>query len=118
MSDELWNRYVMPQENGNHCDVYFSGVCGPDGFGIGCRSDIPFETALRRWDARTMDKAQHEYELPESNGIYWQLDWKNAGVGNGSHGPGTLEKYCIRPEKIRWTWSFFRFDKDFSLQFK
>ena len=116
--DELWNRYVMPQENGNHCDVYFAGVCEPDGSGIGCRSDIPFETALRRWDARTLARAQHEYELPESDVVYWQLDWKNAGVGNGSHGPGTLEKYCIRPERTRWTWSFFRFDKDFSLQFK
>lgn len=116
--DELWNSYVMPQENGNRCDVYFAGVCGPDGTGIGCRSDIPFETSLRRWDARTIDKAQHEYELPESDAIYWQIDWKNAGVGNGSHGPGTLEKYCIRPEKTRWTWSFFRFDKNFSLQFK
>ena len=117
-ADELWNRYVMPQENGNHCDVYCAGVCTSDGSGIGCWSDIPFETALRRWDARTMEKAQHEYELPESDVIYWQLDWKNAGVGNGSHGPGTLEKNCIRPEKISWTWSFFRFDKDFSLQFK
>ena len=115
--DELWNSYVMPQENGNRCDVFFAGVCGPDGSGIGCRSDIPFETALRRWDARTIDRAQHEYELPPSDGIYWQLDWRNAGVGNGSHGPGTLEKYRVRAEKVSWEWSFFRFGREFSENF-
>ncbi|MBR4664787.1 MAG: hypothetical protein IKO93_13015, partial [Lentisphaeria bacterium] len=68
--------------------------------------------------ARTIDKAQHEYELPPSDALYWSLDWKNAGVGNGSHGPGTLEKYCIRPEQVSWKWRFFCFDRNFSEQFQ
>lgn len=115
--DSLWNSYVMPQENGNRCDVYFAGLCGPDGSGFGGFSEIPFETSLRRWDAQTIARAQHEYELPRGSGLFWALDWKNAGVGNGSHGPGTLEKYRINPEKVSWTWRFFRFDKDFSTRF-
>ena len=31
------------------------------------RPAIPFETALRRWDADVIDAAQHEFELPESS---------------------------------------------------
>ena len=116
-ADELWNTYLMPQENGNHCDVYFAGVCNKDGIGIGCRSEIPFETALHRWDAKTLDMAKHEYELPSSNNVFWQLDWQNAGIGNGSHGPGTLEKYCVKVKKTTWKWSFFGFDKKFLQQF-
>ena len=115
--DGLWNRYVMPQENGNHCDVYTAGVCDRDGNGFGCFSKIPFETSLRRWDAMTMAKAQHEYDLPESKVLYWSLDWKNAGVGNGSHGPGTLSIYRVSPERTVWTWRFFYFTNEFSKQF-
>ena len=115
--DSLWNSYVMPQENGNRCGVFCSCICREDGTGLGCFSEIPFETSLRRWDPRTMEKAQHEYELPPGSGLFWSLDWKNAGVGNGSHGPGTLEEYRIKPEKVSWTWRFFRFDKDFSVRF-
>lgn len=115
--DDLWNSYVMPQENGNHCDVYCSCICNENGTGIGCFSETPFETSLKRWDAKTIDKAQHEYELPLSNSLYWSLDWKNAGVGNGSHGPGTLDKYRVYPEKISWKWKFFYFTKCFSEQY-
>lgn len=117
-ADSLWNTYVMPQENGNRCGVCCSCICRENGSGFGCFSNIPFETSLRRWDARTIDKAQHEYELPPSDELYWSLDWKNAGVGNGSHGPGTLEKYCIRPERVSWEWRFFCFDRNFSEQFQ
>ena len=116
--DELWNRYVMPQENGNHCDVYVAGVCDCNGNGFGCYSQIPFETSLRRWDAKTMAKAQHEYDLPESKTLYWSLDWKNAGLGNASHGPATLPTYRITPEHTVWTWHFFYFTDEFSNQFK
>jgi hypothetical protein len=115
--DALWNSYVMPQENGNHCDVYCSCICDKNGTGIGCYSEIPFETSLKRWDAVTIDKAQHEYELPPHKSIYWSLDWENSGVGNGSHGPGTLDKYCVHSEKISWKWKFFAFTKCFSRQY-
>ena len=113
-AEELYNLYLMPQENGNHCGVYASCVCDQNGCGIGCRSAVPFETALRRHDARTMDAALHEYDLPDSDFIYWHLDYLNAGVGNGSHGPGTLEKYRIVPAQYHWEWDFFVFDKAFS----
>ena len=104
--DDLYNTYLMPQENGNFCDVYMAKVSNLDGATLGCYSKIPFETSLKRYDAITLDKALHEYDLPQSNNVYWSIDWKNAGVGNGSHGPGTLEKYCISPEKTSWTWRF------------
>ena len=64
-----------------------------------------------------MAKAQHEYDLPESKVLYWSLDWKNAGVGNGSHGPGTLPIYRVSPERTVWTWRFFYFTNEFSKQF-
>lgn len=116
--DELYNPYVMPQENGNHCGVYTSCVCDDTDCGIGCRSTVPFETALRRHDARMMDAARHEFDLPESEFVFWHLDYLNAGVGNGSHGPGTLEKYRVIPQKTRWEWFFFPVDADFAREFK
>ena len=104
--NELYNTYLMPQENGNHCDVYTAKVSNCNNLTLGCYSSIPFETSLKRYDAITLDKALHEYELPESDYVYWSIDWKNAGVGNGSHGPGTLERYCVLPEETSWTWRF------------
>lgn len=79
--------------------------------------DVIFETSLKRWDSLTIDKAQHEYELPSSDCLYWSLDWKNSGVGNGSHGPGTLDKYRVNTEKVSWKWQFFSFTKCFSEQY-
>jgi len=32
----------------------------------GCRTDILFKTALRRRNDSVIDRARHEYELPES----------------------------------------------------
>lgn len=98
--EKLWYDYVMPQENGNLCDVCRAALKNESGTGLSFKSREPLETSVHYWTAEEMDRAAHKFELPEISRAVWNIDCANAGVGNGSHGPGTLEKYRIKPEKM------------------
>ena len=97
--ENLWYEYVSPQENGNLCDVSRAALRNKAGTGIRLHSSVPLETSVHFWTAEEIEQAEHSFDLPEISKVVWNIDHANAGVGNGSHGPGTLEKYRIPPEK-------------------
>ena len=97
--ENLWYEYVSPQENGNLCDVSRAALRNKAGTGIRLHSSVPLETSVHFWTAEEIEQAEHCFDLPEISKVVWNIDHANAGVGNGSHGPGTLEKYRIPPEK-------------------
>ena len=101
--ENLWYDYVTPQENGNLCDVTRAELKNESGTGIGLRTTVPLETSVHFWTAEEIEQAAHRFELPERRKTVWNIDYANAGVGNGSHGPGTLEKYRIAPGKITFS---------------
>lgn len=105
MSEE----YVFPQENGNRCDVTFCELGNADGSKkIRCESDAFFEFSVHNHTVSEYTAANHPYELPESDKTVWHIDFINAGIGNGSHGPLTLEKYRVEPIKRKRTFRFER----------
>jgi beta-galactosidase/beta-glucuronidase len=104
--EELWNSYVMPQENGNRCDVQIAALTANDGRTLAVYSTEPFETSVHYHTAGELDRALHEYELPSAESVYWNIDHLNAGVGNGSHGPRTLPEYQIEAKPYAFTLEF------------
>jgi hypothetical protein len=38
--------------------------------------------------------------------IHWSIDLLNAEIGNGRHGPPTLEKYRVAPRPYSWLTKF------------
>ena len=101
--ENLWYDYVSPQENGNLCDVTRAELKNASGKGIRLRSSMPLETSVHFWTAEEIEQAEHSFDLTEISKTVWNIDHANAGVGNGSHGPGTLEKYRISPGKFTFT---------------
>lgn len=104
--EELHEEYVMPQENGNRCDVYSASLCNEKGDGIVFYSESPLETSIQRHPAEEIDHAMHTFELKPTGCIYWNIDYLNAGLGTGSHGPDTLEQYRVHPKPATWTLIF------------
>ena len=109
--ENLWYDYVSPQENGNLCDVTSAELRNEEGTGIALRSTLPLETSVHFWTAEEIERARHRFDLPEIRRTVWNIDYANAGVGNGSHGPGTLEKYRIKPGKIQFSFRLERLKK-------
>jgi beta-galactosidase/beta-glucuronidase len=99
--DELFVPYPVPQENGNLTDVYSAKLSDKRGFGLKIESDSPFETSAHYYTVSDLVKAEHLHELQRRPYIVWNIDLGQAGVGNGSHGPGTLPPYQLTAKKMR-----------------
>ena len=87
--------YVRPQDNGNREDVRWAAFWGATGEGLlFVAADLMSMTALH-FTPDDLEKADHIHELKPRKEITLQLDYKQLGLGNGSCGPGVLEKYYI-----------------------
>jgi beta-galactosidase len=101
--DDLFTDYEYPQESANRTDIRWVALSGLEtaktvntlkaSFGnqVGCS----FMASHYKTDA--IEKAKHPYELhkearPE---VVLRLDWQHHGLGTGSCGPKTMEKYSL-----------------------
>ncbi len=98
--DDQYEPYVVPQDNGNKTDVLWAAVTNAAGQGFKVVPDRPMDTSIHYYTAEEFTAAQHTHELGEKTKIVWNLDYAMAGIGNGSHGPGTLPQYQVKPQKI------------------
>ncbi len=80
--------YPRTQSTGNKEGVRWIGLT--DKF---CRGmiitalDKPFSATVLNYSREDLEKAKHPYELPAADNVYLSIDYKHAGVGNGSCGP-------------------------------
>jgi beta-galactosidase/evolved beta-galactosidase subunit alpha len=94
--DELHTPYVAPQENGNRTDVRW--VRFTDGRAVGLEAtaaDGPFDFAARRYTAADLTATDHDADLPRRNAVHVTLDHAHCGLGTGSCGPPTLDRYRV-----------------------
>ena len=99
--DEQHVPYPVPQENGNKTDVRWAELTDAGGSGLRVEAWPCMETSVSQFSVADLDAAEHSYELKDSGSVFWHLDWAQAGVGNGSHGPNTLEQYQLKPGEFR-----------------
>ena len=59
--------------------------------------DVAF--SLGPWTERELRESRHEWNLPASNRTVAHFDAVQRGLGNGSCGPGPMEKYEIQKGK-------------------
>ena len=46
---------------------------------------------------KNLDQATHTYELKPTQNVFWNLDFKQCGLGNGSCGSNTRPEYRVMP---------------------
>ena len=105
--------YPVPQENGNKTDVRWAELSDGEGAWLRVEAWPCMETSVSRFSVADLDAAEHSYELTERDSVFWHLDWGQAGVGNGSHGPRTLERYQLKPGEFRQR---LRFSSEFGVR--
>lgn len=92
--DNFEKNYVVPQENGNRTNVRYIRLFSDD-MTIKISSEKPFETGISHYTAADLFNAFHPSELEERPFAYLTLDLAQRGLGTGSCGPQTLEKYQL-----------------------
>jgi len=107
--DEQYVPYVVPQENGNKTGVRWAALTDGDGAGLlaaampGGGAGAPWlEVSAHHFTAADLAQARHTYELKRREEITLNLDWRQSGLGGASCGPGTLPRYLIQPQEIRF----------------
>lgn len=69
--------YLVPQENGNHCDIRYVEVGGLRFEAI----DKPFEFSAHDYTQEALDEATHAHELKHGENYELFIDGKQRGVG-------------------------------------
>ncbi len=94
--------YVRPQENGNKEDVRWLTLTDARGVGLRVTAEKnPVSVSALHFTAADLMAAKHNHELKPRPEVVLSLDVKNSGLGNGSCGPGVLERYAVPPQSYR-----------------
>lgn len=100
--DELHTPYVRPQENGNRTDVRWVTFADAQGLGVHLSGDSSFDVSAHRYAIEELDDAEHVHDLPRRGEIAVSLNHTHCGLGSGSCGPPTLERYRVLPEAFEF----------------
>jgi len=95
---DLHTPYVRPQANGNRTDTRWARFA--DGrVGLEVTADEPFDFSAHRYTTADLEATAHDAELPRRDAVYLSVDHAHCGLGTGSCGPPTLERYRLPPEE-------------------
>ncbi len=102
--DKFYVPYVRPQETGNREEVRWVALTNEYGNGLLMVAEKPLSFSALNFTAKDLNRADHIHELKPRDEIIFCIDCKQLGLGNGSCGPGVLEKYLIYPEEVEFVY--------------
>ncbi len=88
-AEQNFHHYIKPQETGSH---FASTRLIVDGFAE-VTAEKPFSFSVLPYSTEQLKAAKHDFELPESDGVYINLDVAMSGIGTNSCGPELSEAY-------------------------
>lgn len=100
--EDFQHDYLVPQENGNHCDARWLRVGGDAGVRFGA-ADKPFEFSCHNYSMEALERATHLHELVKNDdeGVYVFIDGAQRGVGGDVPALACVKKqYKIKPYKV------------------
>jgi beta-galactosidase/evolved beta-galactosidase subunit alpha len=100
--DDLHTPYAYPQENGNRFGTRWLHLRDDRGTGLWVMGGEPFGFGAHPYTVADLDAAKHIHELPRRDELTLTLDHRQCGLGSGSCGPLTFERYRV----ARQPWSF------------
>ena len=69
------------------------------GIGLKISAQQPLEVSAHHYSTKNLNEATHTYELQRTEKVYWNIDYKQCGLGNGSCGVNTRKEHCISPKE-------------------
>ena len=99
--EALFTNYIVPQENGNRTDVRWAEIAG-NHVALRVESNRPIETSVSHFSIGELTNAKHSSELQKGSLVYWNIDYRQGGLGGQSCGPPPMEKYLFYPEEVNF----------------
>lgn len=93
--------YILPQEHGLKCDTRWMELRTVAGAGTRISARTPFAFSASRYHPDDLTAATHTVDLVPRRETILCLDAAHRGVGTGSCGPDTLEKYRLSKSRYR-----------------
>lgn len=87
--------YILPQENGNRCDIQWLALSDGKTRGLLIMSPDGVEMSCSPHRIEDLTQAFHSNELPPRNEVNITIDFMQRGLGGNSCGPDTLEQYRL-----------------------
>lgn len=104
--DEMFENYLMPQENGSRFGTEWAIISNEQGMGlkfIGC-PEFSFNASY--YTPEDLTVAQHPHELQKRKETIVNIDYKMSGVGSNSCGPELLKKYRFDKKVFKFNLKF------------
>lgn len=101
---EQYVPYILPQEHGNKEDLRWLALSDGEG-GIMFRAEKKLLSgSASHFSNEQLFDAFHTYELIPDKDIHLYIDMIQRGLGSGSCGPDTLNKYKIFPGEYSFSY--------------
>jgi len=102
--EQLVTEYVRPQENANRCDVRWVTLTSADGTGLMVAGMPMIDFSAWPYTMQTLEQAGHIHELPRSENITLNIDYRQMGVGgDDSWGARTHPEYMLPPKPYSYS---------------
>lgn len=95
MVDDMFENYLVPQENGSRCGTEWVMVSNSLGMGLRFSSASEFSFNASHYKPEDLTAAGHPHELIKRKETIVNIDYKMSGVGSNSCGPELLKKYRL-----------------------
>lgn len=100
--DNMFENYLVPQENGSRCGSEWVIVSSEQGMGIKFTSHSEFSFNAAHYTPEDLTEAGHPYELKKRKETIVNIDYKMSGVGSNSCGPELLQKYRLDEKEFEF----------------
>ena len=101
--DELAEPYMKPQTTGDRGglrELTLHHASGRYSLFLQTEGEVSF--SLNRYTDADLMNTNHSWQLQPRPFLYMHLDGALRGVGNASCGPGTMTKYCIPQNEVKY----------------
>jgi len=98
--NRMYVPYVRPQETGNREDVRWVALTDESGDGLLVKARPTMCFSALHYTAGDLDLADHTCELSARDETILNIDYAQCGIGNGSCGPGALDRYMLRSKPV------------------
>jgi beta-galactosidase len=78
---QYFETYSEPTESGNKVDVRWMALTNDKGIGLLAVGMPALSANALHYRAEDIEGPRHLYEVPRKDAIYWNIDWKQMGLG-------------------------------------
>jgi len=104
--DNMFENYLMPQENGSRFGTEWAIVSNEQGMGLKFTGCPEFSFNAAHYSPEDITAARHPHELKKRKETIINVDYKMSGVGSNSCGPELLGKYRFDEKEFEFRLKF------------